>query len=409
MKYMTLYIGLLLHIYQPPTQKPTILKQIISESYQPLFDLLNRESYAKLTLNINGSLLELLDFYQEKKLLDSINSLVKNKQIDLLGSSCYHAILPLIPEDEIARQIQLNEQQITSNFGENALSSRGFWLPEMAYDFRVIDSLEKKNYSWTVISSVATPTEELPDNYIPMINDNFIIYFRNDLLSNLISFKKPTVDEFYKEMKGTKDPSKDDYYLILAMDGETYGHHVKGLIEDFLEPLIHRIKNDENIKLIKIAELPSIFQERKHIIARSSTWSTSEEDLQRGVPFPLWSDPENKIHNLQLRVMNHTLYLVSHAESICKIGEINGDVQEKFDQARNWLDKGLHSCQLWWASGKPWYSAEMILKGLNQLIIASSMALKVIIYACKNEDEKNKALRIFDEIFEAQKEIYLLV
>ncbi|MHA1213428.1 MAG: hypothetical protein ACTSSH_13335 [Candidatus Heimdallarchaeota archaeon] len=73
------------------------------------------------------------------------------------------------------------------------------------------------------------------------------------------------------------------------------------------------------------------------------------------------------------------------------------------------MDKGLHSCQLWWASKRPWYSAEMILKGLNQLIIASSMALKVILNQCSNEDLKNKALRVFDEIFEAQKEIYLTV
>ncbi|HUT79666.1 MAG TPA: hypothetical protein VMZ29_00570 [Candidatus Bathyarchaeia archaeon] len=406
---MTLYIGFVLHIYQPPTQKPTILKKIISESYQPLFDLLNRESYAKMTFNINGSLLELLDFYQENKLLESINSLVKSKQIDLLGSSCYHAILPLIPEDEIIRQIQLNEQQIIPHFGEKALSSRGFWLPEMAYDFRVIEPLQKKNYSWTIISSVATPTEELPDNYIPMINDNFIIYFRNDLLSNLISFKNPNVDEFYLAMKGLKDASKEDYYLILAMDGETYGHHIKGLIEEFLEPFIQRIKNDDDVQLIKIAELPSLFPNKKQVIARSSTWSTSEEDLHRGVPFPLWSDPENKIHNLQLTVMNHTLYLVSQAESKCKTDEISIDSQEKFTQARNWLDKGLHSCQLWWASGKPWYSEEMILKGLNQLIIASSMALKVILFSCNNEDDRNKALRLFDEIFDAQKEIYLLV
>ncbi|MBN1328772.1 MAG: hypothetical protein JXA54_04800 [Candidatus Heimdallarchaeota archaeon] len=406
---MTLYIGFVLHIYQPPTQKPTILKKIISESYQPLIDLLNRESYAKMTFNINGSLLELLDFYQEDKLMQNINSLVKNKQIDLLGSSCYHAILPLIPEDEINRQIQLNEQQITAHFGDKALTSRGFWLPEMAYDFRIIEPLEKMNYTWTIISSVATPTEELPDNYIPMINDNFIIYFRNDLLSNLISFKRPSVEEFYQEMKGLKDPSKEDYYLILAMDGETYGHHVKGLIEDFLEPLIHKIKIDTDVQLIKIADLPLIFNEKKYIIARSSTWSTSEDDLQRGVPFPLWSDPENHIHNLQLTVMNHTLYLVSQAETKCKIDEIDGDMQEKFTQARNWLDKGLHSCQLWWASRKPWYSSEMILKGLNQLIIASSMALKVILFNCNNEEEKNKALRIFDEIFDAQKEIYLIV
>ena len=67
------------------------------------------------------------------------------------------------------------------------------------------------------------------------------------------------------------------------------------------------------------------------------------------------------------------------------------------------------SCQLWWASGRPWYSSEMILKGLNQLILASSEALKVVLKNCKDNDEIENAKRIFNEIFEAQKEIYLSV
>ncbi|MHA1212368.1 MAG: hypothetical protein ACTSSH_07890, partial [Candidatus Heimdallarchaeota archaeon] len=150
---------------------------------------------------------------------------------------------------------------------------------------------------------------------------------------------------------------------------------------------------------------------KKKVMPISSTWSTTEEDLQQGVPFPLWSDPNNRIHDLQFAIMNHTLFLVSTAQTFCS--EVNSDKEttltENFNQARTWLDQGLHSCQLWWASKRPWYSAEMILKGLNQLIIASSMALKVILNQCSNEDLKNKALRVFDEIFEAQKEIYLTV
>ncbi|MHA1213427.1 MAG: hypothetical protein ACTSSH_13330 [Candidatus Heimdallarchaeota archaeon] len=296
---MTLYIGFVFHIYQPPTQTPAILKSIVKESYRPLFNALMNLLEAKMTFNINGSLLELLALYQEDQLIDSIKLLIQRNQIELLGSSCYHAILPLIPQEEIVRQIELNEQLHTKVLGERALTSGGFWLPEMAYDYRVIEPLQTKNYSWTIISSVATPTKDLPDDYIPIINDKFQIYFRNDLLSNLISFKNPTVEEFYEEMKGSKNPAKEDYYIILAMDGETYGHHVEGLIENFLSPLLQRIQQDPNVKLVKITELPKYFISKKKVMPISSTWSTTEEDLQQGVPFPLWSDPNNRIHDLQ--------------------------------------------------------------------------------------------------------------
>ena len=51
----------------------------------------------------------------------------------------------------------------------------------------------------------------------------------------------------------------------------------------------------------------------------------------------------------------------------------------------------------------------MILKGLNQLILASSEALKVVQKICTENDEIENVKRIFNEIFEAQKELYLSV
>jgi len=406
---MTLYVSFVFHIYQPPTQKPKVLKQIIKESYKPLLTLLQENPEAQLTININGSLTELFMLYEEKTILALISDLVAKEQIDLIGSSCYHAILPLIPSEEILRQIELNENMNRKVIGEQ-FQPKGFWLPEMAYDYRVIESLTSRNYEWTILSSIASPDKKLPNDFIPYINSGFQVFFRNDLLSNLISFKTPTVDEFYLEMKGTKNLENDDFYLILAMDGETFGHHVKGLIEDFLEPLVQRINNDPHVKLIRVIDLPKIFQEQKKVIPKSSSWSTTEEDLENGVPFPLWSDPNNRIHQLQLEIMNHTLFLVSMAQKCLSLSKKDKKkIKERYTNARTWLDQGLHSCQLWWASARPWYSAEMILKGLNQLILASSEALKVVLWNSQDNNEKNHARKVFDEIFEAQKEILLTV
>ena len=102
--------------------------------------------------------------------------------------------------------------------------------------------------------------------------------------------------------------------------------------------------------------------------------------------------------------MNQALYLVGVAQRSYDCSE---ESTRRFLSARSYLDKGLHSCQLWWASGRPWYSSEMILKGLNQLILASAEALKVILWNCQSQAEKQKAMQIMDEIFEAQREIYL--
>ena len=156
--------------------------------------------------------------------------------------------------------------------------------------------------------------------------------------------------------------------------------------------------------------MPEIFTEKRNISPLPSSWSTSAEDLQHGVPFPLWADPTNRIHHLQKTIMNHSLFLIGLAQkNYNKTETPANEIKKRYQNARKWLDQGLHSCQLWWASGKPWYSSEMILKGLNQLILSASEALKVILWNSQNSQDKDNALRIFNEIFEAQKEMFLIV
>jgi alpha-amylase/alpha-mannosidase (GH57 family) len=54
------YWALLLHFYQPPTQLPYVLRQIVRESYRPLIQLLADSPHARVTVNINGVLTEML-------------------------------------------------------------------------------------------------------------------------------------------------------------------------------------------------------------------------------------------------------------------------------------------------------------------------------------------------------------
>ncbi|MFW9930174.1 MAG: hypothetical protein ACFFD1_12340, partial [Candidatus Thorarchaeota archaeon] len=46
--------------------------------------------------------------------------------------------------------------------------------------------------------------------------------------------------------------------------------------------------------------------------------------------------------------------------------------------ARSYLDRGSHSCQQWWASKKPWYSPDMIIRGLHELVLAAVNAKRSI-------------------------------
>ena len=97
---MTIYFAFLLHIYQPPVQIPSVINQIVKESYKPIMEALKNHPEAKITLNINGTLTEQLHDFGYDDLIGLITTLASKGQIEFTGSGKFHPLLPLIPEPE---------------------------------------------------------------------------------------------------------------------------------------------------------------------------------------------------------------------------------------------------------------------------------------------------------------------
>ena len=69
-----MYLSLLLHMYQPPTQTEEMLKTIVNESYRKIIDGLKNNPKGKITLNINAALTELLVQYKYNDIINDITS-----------------------------------------------------------------------------------------------------------------------------------------------------------------------------------------------------------------------------------------------------------------------------------------------------------------------------------------------
>src|SRR3989344_7500679 len=100
-----MYWSNFLHIYQPAEQQPDILEAIVVQSYRPMLKNLNEHKRIRLTLNINGVLLELFDKYKYHDLIDILRNLGREGRLEFTSSAKYHAILPFLEEEEIVRQI----------------------------------------------------------------------------------------------------------------------------------------------------------------------------------------------------------------------------------------------------------------------------------------------------------------
>ncbi|UYP47395.1 hypothetical protein NEF87_003680 [Candidatus Lokiarchaeum ossiferum] len=399
---MVVYFAFLFHIYQPPVQIAPVIKQIVKESYRPILDALRDHPNAKISLNINATLTEQLDDYGYRDVIEGISTLASRGQIDFTGSGKFHPLLPLIPEPEILRQIKLNNDTNRQYFG-NIYKPRGFFPPEMAISEEIFPAIKKMGFDWVISSGIANSLSEFPTTSISQHNKTGLgLVFRDDYTSIDCAFDKLNNIEAFANRLKYKNQDQD-YYVILAMDGETFGHHVKHAIKDFLIPLFEALPHRDDIKMCTVSEIVDRFPKGQKQSPKASSWSTMPYDLDRGVPFPLWFDPNNPLHQEQHHFIMYALTTVHLAQKY--YDSMNDDQKGLYNNARSFLDRGIHSCQQWWASKRPWYSPDMIVRGLSEILLASINAKRSI--PDVNPDIPDAMQLILEEMLRAHNKIIL--
>ena len=367
-----IYWAPLLHFYQPPTQLPDVLERICDECYRPLIDILGETTSARLTINVTGSLLELLREHRATDVVDGLRRLGEGDNVEFTGTAMYHPILPLIPAREGRRQIVLNQRTSRGAFGD-VFHPLGFFPPELCFAPTIVPTVLETGHRWLLASGVACPGE-WPLEFIPSVGTDegdLAIFFRDDLLSNRIAFADLDVDGFFANLRALRG-KRSSIYVVTAMDAETFGHHLTGWDKRFLAKAIHLLTEDEEhergrgepdadaIRVVTISRLLDLFP-RSHVsMPLASSWSTTGDDLAAGNPYPLWKDPGNHVHQLQWELTELVLDLAQRAEVLS-----DNDVSRNHARiARVLMDRALHSCQYWWASRRPMWEINMINRGL---------------------------------------------
>ena len=342
-----------LHFYQPAEQQPDILEAIVVASYRPILKGLKKHKKVRLTLNINGVLLELFDKHKYYDLIDILRKLGKEGQIEFTSSAKYHAFLPFLEEKEIIRQIKINDETNRFFLGK-AYNPKGFFPPEMAYKEKLAKIVEDLGFEWIILDEIAYngKVEQVDYKKIYQIKGtNLKVFFRERRLSNLIM--SAVVRSRETLLESMKDDLKSGRYLITAMDAETFGHHRPGL-----EKLLFEIFETPEFELIKISNIPKFYKKIEKISPVKSTWASSPKDIEDGIQFLSWSDPENQIHKWQWDFLNLVL------KQFYKVPKTH----PKYKDLRKKIDTCLASDQFWWASAKPWWSLEMIEAGAFRML-----------------------------------------
>jgi hypothetical protein len=382
---MTTFWAPLLHIYQPPTQDIKILKQIDKECYKPLFSVIEKYDHAKFCLNINGILIEKLYDSDLGDTMDLLKNLVSENKIEIVGTAKFHPILPLIPKREAQHQIHMNEEINRREF--RGWEREGFFPPEMSINSKVAKFIKDLGYKWVIMSGIACDDKWAYDTIYTSPN-GLQLYFRDDILSNKIAFKSIKPKEFVNELsllyKDKKADFQNNTFVITALDGETFGHHIRNYEKTFLAKVLDYIQ-EEKIKIVFISDLDQYFPiSKKKIVPRESSWSTTAEDLNLNVPYPLWKHPDNNIHKYYWKIINSLNNLMNIIDTLDLTTD--WDVEKYYKTARYFYDRSLYSCPIWWANpNRGIWSPNLIYKGIELLIRAAINAQLALVYANKSE------------------------
>ncbi|MCA9459650.1 MAG: hypothetical protein KC550_03830 [Nanoarchaeota archaeon] len=361
----------LYHYYQPPWQFSEVINQINTECYNWKTKWLNENNEFKATININYSLVEHLLKQGHDKTIRNLYDAAKSGKIEFVGSAAYHALLPFTPEDEIKRQIELNEIGNEKVFGD-VWKPQGFFPPEMAINPKIVKIIKEMGYKWTItdgnVFSAHNNAEDFPMNYIPTIH-GLPVFFRSDW-SNQFSQEWPNVgrrnaEDFVRAMDNDLKTWFDgkNGFIAKAYDAETIGHHPNGYNLQYMQWYAKTIK-EVGLEATLFSELLKENLLRKELIQTEEdnnkykgSWSTGLSDIYAENPYPLWTplNPINKLQHELLSIAKKTINQNQRAEN-------------NTQKARKKLDEAYNSCKLWWANEGYLWNPGLSLLGANETI-----------------------------------------
>ena len=246
------------HFYQPPRENPWTGKvprelgagpydnfnqKITAECYQANASLGNLDV---MSFNFGPTLLRWLESYARATYRRIIGADLGH--IDLFGlgngmaQAYHHTILPLATRRDKRTQVAWAIADFEHRFGRRP---QGMWLPEMAVDYETLEVLAECGIRFTLLSPSQSADELDPSrpHWVRLHSDHRItLFFRHEGLSNLISFQPGVTENATtfadRYLAEALDQDNEAPLLLLAMDGETFGHH-QPLRQYFLQVLLY--------------------------------------------------------------------------------------------------------------------------------------------------------------------------
>lgn len=291
------------HFYQPPREEPYTGKipheygaidrdgrvfdnfneLITTQCYQPNAMAGN---FGMISFDFGPTLLTWL-YDAHKDVYDKIIASSSNA----LAQAYNHTILPLSAHyRDIWTQVQWGIDDYYQRFGRKP---RGMWLPETAVNYFTLYVLASLGIEYTILApwQAAVKNVDTTEPYTVKLPDekSITVFFYNTSLSGPVSFDNPisnnaskfACEELPKHMNQWKLKRGIPQLLLIATDGELYGHH-KPDRDQVLTRLLRDYAPKYGYEVVALDCYLDMYKPTQEIAIKENTaWSCQHKPLRR--------------------------------------------------------------------------------------------------------------------------------
>ena len=288
------------HFYQPPRQNPwtglidrepgaapyhDFNEKIWDECYRPIAE---HGTFRHMSFDLGPTLAAWLQSAHPATLDTIINAAREHRRSTGYGNGLaqayHHTILPLATAREKRIQIAWGRRDFLARYG---YQPEGMWLPETAADDATLDELARQGILFTILAPWQAASEGIDGSEPYRVElgagRSLSVFFYNAPLSGALSFNSDvsadavrfSANDLAAQINAAKRDAAEPQLLLIATDGELYGHHQK-FRDLFLDHLLTVDAPASGYELTALAGYLAQYPPRQSMAIRQATsWSCS--------------------------------------------------------------------------------------------------------------------------------------
>ena len=141
------HLSFLIHAHQPAGNFEDVFERCYQHAYLPFVQHLEKHTLIRSALHFSGPLLTWIQQHHPEY-FELLRSLVKRKQVEMVGGGFYEPILAVIPAEDQREQIERLAAYLEEHFGERP---SGAWLAERVWEPQLPSVLAAAQVNYTLV------------------------------------------------------------------------------------------------------------------------------------------------------------------------------------------------------------------------------------------------------------------